>query len=484
MARRSQISPLSNANCPRNASVARFCYYWLRIKRAPIPRPAGEDVSTLRYGLCNAGAVSVVLLCGGHPAALADTPPITDAGVQKSLPQDSILSSVKQSLNQDVEHDVVRAHFELGDAPNVRRYYCLISTKTGKREPNGVLGEIDPRPDGMIAVKNSSVSMYSCTKAEQAGMLVTTGYIFNGAPVVAAVPASKAQPAVEAPTPTLAVAASVPSATPAAGAAPERVVISVTQIDIAGLRLGMSPDEVRAVLKAKKLLDYNESAETLSSLDSAKGVMQLIANGRFVNVIAAWTPPPSSTAADNFQVDGESFEVMFTPVPGKERVMGIVHTIGYTPPNAVREIALESGLIKKYGGFAPNDLPQSPTWRIQSSGFVQVGDSCNGRGTFGGLGGLNGANGARENLVLKRGAEDLKSLVERCGVAILTEDHFTANGGALREDRLVTRFTMSAYSPDIALEGAKSATQLIQGAASAAKKSDGAHAKQPPAPSL
>jgi len=426
----------------------------------------------------------MVLLFAVHPASPADTPPVTDAGAPKTLPQDSIFSSVKQSLNQDVEHDVVRGHFELGDPPNVRRYYCLISTKTGRREPNGVLGELDPHPDGMIAVKNSSVSMYSCAKAEQAGMLVTTGYVFNGAPVAAAVPAASQAPA-PAESPKAAAVAPAPLPVPAAApalAAP--AVMSPTQIDIAGLKLGMSPDEVRAVLKSKKLLDYNESAETLSYLDSAKGVMQPIANGRFVNVIAAWTPPPTSAVGDNYQVDGESFEVMFTPVPGKERVMGIVHSMGYSPANAVRETALESGLVKKYGGFGSGDLPQSPTWRIQSSGYVQVGDPCNRRGTLGGLGALNGAAMAHENLALKRSADDLKSVIDRCGVAILTEDHFTANGGALREDRLVTRFTMTAYSPEITLEGAKAATQLIQAAGGAAKKSDGSRAKDQTAPSL
>ncbi len=50
---------------------------------------------------------------------------------------------------------------------------------------------------------------------------------------------------------------------------------------------------------------------------------------------------------------------------------------------------------------------------------------------------------ARENLALKKGFGDLRDQIDRCGAAILTEDHFTANGGALREDRLVTRFTMT-----------------------------------------
>lgn len=439
-------------------------------------------MNTLRHLIRGTSALGLVMLCGGRATALADTP-VTDAGAPKSIPQDSIFSSVKQSLNQDIEHDVVRGHFELGDPPNVRRYYCLISTKTGRREPNGVLGELDPHRDGMIGVKNSSVSMYSCTKAEQAGLLVTAGYIFNGAPVTASVLAAP-QPAPPQAAPPPAAPSKPAAAAPASVVAPALVAVSPTQLDIVGVRLGMSPDEVRAVLKAKKLLDYNESAETLSYLDSAKGAMQPIPNGRFVNVIAAWTPPPAAAGGDNYQVDGEALEVMFTPVPGKERVMGIVHSMGYSPAGAVREVALEDGLVKKYGGFNPGDLPQSPTWRIQSSGYLQVGDPCNRRGTLGGIGALNGASMPRENIALKRSAEELKSVIDRCGVAILTEDHFTANGGALREDRLVTRFTMTAYSPEIALEGAKAATQLIQGAGGPAKKSEASRPKDSTAPSL
>lgn len=222
----------------------------------------------------------------------------------------------------------------------------------------------------------------------------------------------------------------------------------------------MSLDEVRAVLKAKKLREYKELSETLGYVDSASGAMQSIAGGRFVSVVAAWTP---SAATDTFEGDGESYQIMFTPVPGRERAMAIVHSVGYSPANAVREVALENGLVAKYGGFADSSrVPDSPTWRFQSAGNVQVGDSCNRRGLFGGLGALNSAGTARENLALKTVPDEFRFQTEHCGIAMVTEDHFVANGGALREDRLVTRFTVTAYSPSIAFEGAASATRLIQ----------------------
>ena len=223
----------------------------------------------------------------------------------------------------------------------------------------------------------------------------------------------------------------------------------------------MSADDVRAVLKSKNLREYRESAEMLSGPDRAGGAMRPIANGRFVNVIAAWSAPPGS--ADNYQADGESYEVLFTPVPGRERVVAIIHSVGYAPANALREAPLEAALAKKYGGYpGAGGLPQSPTWRFQPTGAVEVGDACARRATVGGLSGL-AASAPRENVSLKLGTEELRFQVEHCGIAIVTEDQFTANGGALREDRVVTRYTVTAYSPSLALEGASAAARLVQG---------------------
>jgi len=166
--------------------------------------------------------------------------------------------------------------------------------------------------------------------------------------------------------------------------------------------------------------------------------------------------------------------------------MAIVHSVGYSPANAVREMALENGLIKKYGGFAtPDDLPASPTWRFQRGGNVVVGDSCNRRGIFGGLSGLSAGNATRrQNLALKTTPDEFRFQIDRCGVAIVTEDHSTANGGAPREDRIVTRFTVTAYSPSIGSEGATAATQLIQSAGDTVNKASAARAKDPFAPNL
>jgi len=412
-------------------------------------------------------------------AALADYPPTsppatappasgTDAPREwNSMPQDGLFSSLGQNLRES-DQEVVRGHFDLGEPPNVRRYYCIVNPKSGRREPNGVMGNPAPRPDGMTGIKIDAVSLYTCAQAQQKGYLVTAGYVLLGAALARAAPPAAATPPPPVPAPAVAaapLAAAPPHAAPAppAEAPVPAVRMAAGHIDVAGIKLGMSPDAVRAVLKSKNLRHYKEWTETLSS--SSGGASRPIPNGRFVNVIAAWTPPAAAAAGEDFESAGESFEVMFTPVPGAERAMAIIHSEGFSPQDAIRETVLDEGLVKKYGGYvSAGALPESVTWRFQSDGSVQVGDACGRRGTLGGLGGLDVANAPRENLALRRTSQDLQSQVERCGDATVTADHFTPNGGALPADRLVTRFTVTAFSPALGLEGARKAAQLVQAA--------------------
>lgn len=430
-------------------------------------------MGTVRRILCfpQAVAAALVLCFGGGSGALGDPPAGTETGAspppasndaQKSLPQQSFFSSLKQAFNKDFDHEVVRGHFDLGSPPNTHRYYCLADAKTGKREPNGVLGQTEVLADGRTGIKGGSVSLYSCDTAEKQGMLVTAGYVSNAGEAGVSSPAPPAQ---------------IPAAVPAL---PN---VSSDKVDVAGVKLGMSPDEVRAILRLKKLSNYYESSDALGHVDATQSAPRSAA-GRFVNVIASWTPPRSADA-DARGEDGESYEVMFTPVPGRERAMAIVHSVGYSPANAVRETALANGLVKKYGGFAAADeLPVSPTWRFQSGGNVQVGDPCDRRGIFGGLGGLAAGSAARQNLALKTTPDEFRFQIERCGMAIVTEDHSTANGGAPREDRMVMRFTVTAYSPSIGLEGAATAAQLIQSAGVSVTRASAVRPKDSPAPDL
>jgi hypothetical protein len=444
-------------------------------------------------------ASGAALATPDYPGASPTPPasaPAADAGPDwNSMPQDGLFSSITQNLRES-EQEVVRGHFDLGEPPNVHRYYCLVNPKNGRREPNGVAGQPVLRPDGMTGIKIEAVSLYTCAKAEQKGFLVSAGYVLSS-PALARAAARSSAAAASPPTAspesaaaTGSAAAAAPAgvtgaaatAAPAAVAAPAAatpapvpaVRMAADRIDVAGIKLGASPDAVRTVLKSKNLRHYKEWTETLSSL-SNNGTSQSIPNGRFVNVIAAWTPSASGAPGEDFESEGESFEVMFTPVPGGERAMAIVHTQGFSRQNAIHETALDDGLVKKYGGYvAAGALPESVTWRFQGDGSVQVGDACGRRGTFGGLGGLSVANAPRENLALRRTPQELQSQVERCGDATVTADHFTPNGGALPADRLVTRFTVTAFSPALGLEGARKAAQLVRaaGAPSEARPKD------------
>ena len=371
-------------------------------------------------GLWAVSTAALTLVCGD--GVLADTPG-SGPDAPTAVPQENFFSSIKQAFNQDFDHEVIRGYFDVGTAPT-RRYYCVVDAKTGKRQPNAVPGEPAPRKDGMTGIKATSVSTYSCDSAEQQGILVTTGFVL---------PAGAAK--TSAPPP--------PSPSPPAQAQSAEAM-SAERVDVAGIKLGMSPDEVRGVLKSKRLMNYFESADVLNRSDA-----------RYVNTISAWTASGTS-AADR---QGESFEVMFTPVPGKERAMAIVHSMVYLPANAVSESGFDEALVKKYGGFKSADgMPESPTWRVQSDGSVQVGDSCNRRGLLGGASEFNPGAGARPNLALKTALDEFQFQIQQCGVAIATEDHVALKGDGPRQ---ITHITVSAYSPVLGLAGATAAAQYM-----------------------
>jgi hypothetical protein len=380
--------------------------------------------------LCLIGGAASAQSTGTDGAASAGSTP---SGAQTSAPSGGFFSSLTQALRQDLTYDVVRGHVDVGSPPSAHRLYCLLDTRTGKNEVNAVTGEPFVRPDGMTGIKSGAVSPLSCVTAEQQGTLVTAGYVLNVTPKDTTNVPATAPPA--------------PRQAERPPAESAKNVAAPDKIDVAGVKLGMSPEQVRAVLKSKMLSEYYESTESLGGVDPAKR--------RFVNVIASWTSVPGQ--------DGESYMVMFTPTPGRERVMAVVHSVAYSSADAIGSSALQTGLVKKYGGYsAPDGLPESPTWRIQSDGNVLTGDTCDRREVFGGLAEMGVGTTTRQNLALRTTPEEFRFQIDHCGVAIVTEDH--------TGDRIITRFTVSAYSPSIGLEGATTAAQLMQAAGSPAAK--------------
>jgi len=149
-------------------------------------------------------AVILALSFGGGSGALADpqsgernaAAASSAAGdAQAPAPTGNFFSSLKQAFKQDLDRDVVRGHFDVGSPPDTHRYYCLVDTKTGKSETNGVGGELVLRPDGMTGIKAGAVSFYSCVTAEQQGILVTTGYSLSAGIRSKAATAAPAKPA-------------------------------------------------------------------------------------------------------------------------------------------------------------------------------------------------------------------------------------------------------------------------------------------------
>jgi hypothetical protein len=168
---------------------------------------------------CSQGlAAGLLLFCGGHSDALAEPPPGAETGAsaspspsdaQSSAPKGSFLSSLKQAFAEDFDQEVVRGHFDVGSPPDVHRYYCLVNTKTGKSEVNGVAGQLVLRADKMTGIKGAAVAPFSCADAQQKGILVTTGYVLSGSASSKRTPESPVQK------PSGAAAAAVSAGTPA-----------------------------------------------------------------------------------------------------------------------------------------------------------------------------------------------------------------------------------------------------------------------------
>ncbi|MDP9082310.1 MAG: hypothetical protein M3N50_00860 [Pseudomonadota bacterium] len=75
--------------------------------------------------------------------------------------------------------------------------------------------------------------------------------------------------------------------------------------------------------------------------------------------------------------------------------------------------------------------------------------------------------------------DEFKFQIEHCGVAIVIEDHVTANETLPHADRIISSFTVTAYSPSIGFEGATMSAKLLQSTAGGAEKTGAAKADEP-----
>jgi hypothetical protein len=94
-------------------------------------------------------------------------------------PKKSFFSSLTQALKQGLDPKGVRGYFDIGS----ERYYCLVDTKTGVNDQNGVQGQLTVAADGSQHVVVRAVSLiYTCPAAEKNGTLVLTGTQAGAAP--------------------------------------------------------------------------------------------------------------------------------------------------------------------------------------------------------------------------------------------------------------------------------------------------------------
>jgi hypothetical protein len=164
------------------------------------------------------------LCCAATGVAAQDTAPAaTPAPAQVQESKDGFLSSLKQAFGEDLNKEVVRGHFDVGADANSHRYYCLVNPKSGKREPNGVSGDLVKRKDGMTGIKNAAVTPLSCGDAEQKGLLVTTDYTVLGK---AAQPTPTPAAPVAVPPPVVAAAPAAPVVAPPVAASTPPVSFS------------------------------------------------------------------------------------------------------------------------------------------------------------------------------------------------------------------------------------------------------------------
>jgi hypothetical protein len=154
--------------------------------------------------------------------------------------------------------------------------------------------------------------------------------------------------------------------------------------DLVGLRIGMTPDEVRAIIKsrgwgppAKPLNDYEEISKTLLFRDLSVGgglVTAPVPNGTFLNGLKA----------GGVRGDGSTdhFNVVFTPVPGHERLISVQWHSGAADNKKPTFEVVENMMLAKYG--RPTYSPPDPNagwyylWSYDSNGMLHPPGSMKG----------------------------------------------------------------------------------------------------------
>jgi hypothetical protein len=124
--------------------------------------------------------------------------------------------------------------------------------------------------------------------------------------------------------------------------------------DVIGLRIGMSPDEARAIFKSRVLTSdamrkgYKELSSTLAWKVPGRGIQMPVSNGNYIQGFTA------NGSHDDQSV--HNFTVWFSAVPGQEKLLSLSRSDDLLGSKKPTLGAFEKTLFEKYG---------TPTYRYE-----------------------------------------------------------------------------------------------------------------------
>jgi hypothetical protein len=208
-------------------------------------------------------------------------------------------------------------------------------------------------------------------------------------------------------------------------------------LGIAGVRLGMTADEVRAVLKARKY-PMREFQATLSYMDKVTQLPVHIPDSIFINTMVQTGPRTRGEPV-------EKLRVYFSPAPGNERVVAVSHHVEYPRGREVREAALQKAFADKYG-----ELPRNGArCRVNFSVHPAETDSRDPKSPL------------PPNYVLANHDRVLDLVRNDCGPQIIEIDWNTRDPSLPPEQRVVEEHTVSIVSVQLADESLLASSKTI-----------------------
>lgn len=262
---------------------------------------------------------------------------------------------------------------------------------------------------------------------------------------------------------------------------------AVADVDVAGVKLGMSPEEVRAVLAARKLTGSKEFKHTIAYPDPVTHQYQSIQGTEYLYAIVGWIG--SFAPTDNWQ----TIDVVFSPQPGHERVVEVSRVVNYSSGDAVALQTLRTQLVGKYGrpwydnplgnirwvyppGAGGSVVPN--TCHVLSWDFSAVIPSTYGTPDHPQL------NIPQPGGTVFKFAPQLWSREAQCERAQASAFYRSLNGNAPEADRVITQFTVSVLDTDLARDAAAEVAGRIRDAISGVNRGALDKARRQSAPDL